>query len=206
MAFYNEKMDDHTNFVTSFTRSPQYDFGVYARGYARAAKLVSEAVIASVHFPDYEAYPVVFLYRHALELYLKSLIYKLSLVGGFRGIPDLYSRLYNRHDLRELADRVSKALHILLPTDSELAKVVDRIVTTSNEFSQIDSDSYSYRYPIDTKGDPSTVHHQIVNLASLASHMNSLLEEVEVIDFGMDIEIDVSEEMRERMESLYTSL
>ncbi len=70
MAFYNS-ISNGNNFVISFTQTPQQDFGVFAKGYTRAAFVLAEHLLEKPRFSDYEAYPVVFLYRQAFELYLK---------------------------------------------------------------------------------------------------------------------------------------
>ena len=51
-----------------FTPNPQGDFGVFAKGYTLAANRLASLLLEAPRFSDYEAYPVVFLYRHALEL------------------------------------------------------------------------------------------------------------------------------------------
>jgi hypothetical protein len=75
MAFYNES--NQSSFVISFTNAPRYDFGNFAVGYKFVANLIAEKLMESEFgFPDYQAYPVVFLYRHAFELHLKNILYK----------------------------------------------------------------------------------------------------------------------------------
>jgi hypothetical protein len=70
-----EKFSDSSNFVASFSHPPAKSLAVFARGYARAANRLSEGLLGAPKFADYDAYPVVFLYRHALELSLKHVIY-----------------------------------------------------------------------------------------------------------------------------------
>lgn len=63
MPFYDQ-IRDHTNFSFSFTSSPKYDFGAFVQGYRYAANSLAKQLIEKGRFRDYEAYPVVFLYRH----------------------------------------------------------------------------------------------------------------------------------------------
>ena len=71
-------------FVISFSKTPKYGFCIYARGYAYAGSELSKILLSKNSFGDYEAYPVVFLYRHAFELYLKGFYYQASLIANFR--------------------------------------------------------------------------------------------------------------------------
>jgi hypothetical protein len=80
MAFYNS-VSNRNNFVISFTQTPEQDFGAFAKGYTRAASNLAEQLLEKPRFADYEAYPVVFLYRHAFELSLKGLYFKAGLIS-----------------------------------------------------------------------------------------------------------------------------
>ncbi|MCX6101586.1 MAG: hypothetical protein NTV92_09290 [Candidatus Bipolaricaulota bacterium] len=172
MAFYDEQ-SDRTNFIINWTATPKGDFGVFAKGYTLAANRLAQLLLEAPRFSDYEAYPVVFLYRHALELSLKQIIYSCSL------------RLF--------------------PEDEGLRKALATVTQTCQEFSDIDLDSYAYRYPIDTKGKRSTRKHQVVNLAAFAARMSSVLEVLDTIRFGLNIEADqaqaVYEDVRRRLTS-----
>jgi hypothetical protein len=55
---------------------------------------------------------------------------------------------------------------------------------------QIDPSSYSYRYPIDNKGDTSTEKHQVLSLNELSAKMTLILDQLETIHFGLNLEID----------------
>lgn len=57
--------------------------------------------------------------------------------------------------------------------------------------------SDSYRYPISTRGDYSTRLGQSVNLSSLSDHMDSLLENLDAINFGLNLETDIEQEVYE---------
>jgi len=202
MAFYN-KLNNFNNFVISFGTNPRNDFGIFAYGYACAAsKLAEELMSRGYRFRDYEAYPIVFLYRHALELYLKNIIYKSGLLAAFKNMENIDSKLDNRHDLNILSEKATKILKILFPNDHGLELALDKILQISHEFSEIDPNSYSYRYPIDRKGNASTKHHQVVNLESLYKTMTILLEDLDAIDLGIGIETDKAQKLYEILNDL----
>ena len=77
---------------------------------------------------------------------------------------------------------------------------------TCDEFSEIDPRSDGYRYPIDSKGERSTKEHQMINLRAFADRMSSVLEDLDAIHFGLDIETDVAQEVYEAVESLLASV
>ena len=99
MAFYDE-WSDETNFVASFTSDAKCDFGVFSKRYRRDADWLTESLIQCAKVTDYEAYPVVFLYRHALELSLKHIIYSAALISAFQFSPSADGNLRNDHRLR----------------------------------------------------------------------------------------------------------
>lgn len=201
MAFYN-KLNNKSNFVISFSKNPKNDFGIFAKGYFNAASKMANILLTKNHFSDYEAYPILFLYRHALELFLKNIIYKSSLILLFKGINDITPRLYNNHNLIILSEISSKILMKLFRNDKSIFDLSHKISNICFEFSEIDPNSYSYRYPIDKKGNYSTKHHQVVNLESICSELNELLDELDTLNFGLNIESDITQEIFEILEKL----
>jgi hypothetical protein len=187
-------------FLIGWTQSPQYDFGIFARGYRNAANILSEALLAKPRFSEYEAYPVVFLYRHAFELGLKNVIFKAARLCAFRRMDDIDGKAYDTHSLRPLADIVRRVLYKLFPKSSDLRKTARNLVKLADELSKIDYSSYVYRYPTGKQGKPSIESQQEVNLIALSTSVDEALEELELIDFGLDIETDLAQEICEIME------
>jgi len=138
MAFYDEA-SGIGNFVISFTRDPRNDFGVFAEGYTRAASELAKDILSRTRFPDFDAYPVVFLYRHSLELYLKNIVYKAALLMAFKHMDDIDAKLYNTHNLTELSEKAAAILQRLFPDDASLWQFSEEIVKISSEFSDIDA-------------------------------------------------------------------
>lgn len=186
MAFYNS-IDDGNNFVTSFTQNPQQDFGFFAKGYTRAATALAEQLLEKPRFSDYEAYPVVFLYRQAFELYLKGLYFKASLISFFKDSQKVDCQFIYKHRLQPLAVTFEKICKVLFPSEQELLQLAQKVLIFADEFEQIDKHSFGYRYPIDTHGNHSTSRNQIVNLLALHKSMKELLGELEVVNFGFDV-------------------
>ncbi len=151
MAFYNS-ISDTNNFIISFTQNPQQDFGVFAKGYAGSASVLAENLLANPRFSNYEAYPVVFLYRQAFELYLKGLYYKAGLIYLFKDSQSADRQRVNNHQLQGLARVLRKDLKAFFPSDQVLIQLADKVLRYAEEFEQIDKLSDGYRYPINKEG------------------------------------------------------
>ncbi len=114
MPFYNE-LDNPSNFQISFKKNLRNDFGVFAKGYAKSVSKLAVDLLSRNRFGDYEAYPIVFLYRHSLELHLKNIIYRSVLLSTFKNIENIDHRLYNKHDLNLLSEKATQILLNLFP-------------------------------------------------------------------------------------------
>src|SRR5207253_7387722 len=89
----------HGNVVFNFTRFPKGELAVYGRSYHEAAQHLIKHV-ASTHYRDPDACPIVFLYRHAVELYLKSIIHWGNNLLRLNGKPVVQHRhVFTEHRL-----------------------------------------------------------------------------------------------------------
>ncbi|MFZ1683102.1 MAG: hypothetical protein WAU88_03135 [Candidatus Zixiibacteriota bacterium] len=194
MTFF-EGETNQSNFVIGFSKTSLSDFGVYAKGYTRAADRLAIALIEAPRFSDYEAYPVCFLYRHALELSLKQIVSDSTRLATFTFKEEVYSVLQSCHNLEKLAETVERLLVKYFPNDVDLHEFADRIRISCKEISALDQRSESFRYPVNKRGIATVDHHQIINLEAFARHLSSLLEELEVVHLGLDIETFKAEEI-----------
>lgn len=133
-----DDISDTSDFVISFTNDPKGDFGVFAKGYTLAANRLAESLLEAPRFPDYEAYPVVFLYRHALELSLKHIIYGGVKLAAFRRMDEVNEQLKNNHELADLSRTAGKVLSLLFPSDEMLNRLKTTVDVLCREWSQID--------------------------------------------------------------------
>lgn len=195
MSFYNATSDS-SNFVVAFGQEPKKEFGVFAKGYTLAASNLAEQILDKPHFSDYEACPVVFLYRQAFELYLKGFYYRAKNISFFINSQPVEQRKLD-HRLVPFAETFQKICATLFSGDNELLEIANKTVRFANEFEEIDFDSYSYRYPMDKKGYRITDYHQMVNLFSLHQSMKELLGQLEIIDLGFDLTEDQAQEIYE---------
>src|SRR5437879_5650306 len=158
----------HGDVVLNFMRFPKGELAAYARSYHEAGQhLVKHK--ASTHYRDPDACPIVFLYRHAVELYLKAIIHCGNSVLRLNNKPIEPDRnIFTEHRLRVLLKNVKPILrfqrsltnwgdsHFTCFRDGE--KVID-------ELEEFDPSSYSFRYPVDTTGAKATLpHHFLFNV------------------------------------------
>ena len=71
------KRKDRRNTVLNWHRAPEEEFDIYAGVYWNAAQTLAKNLDLDGIF-GYDACPIVFLYRHALELYLKAVLLGVS--------------------------------------------------------------------------------------------------------------------------------
>ena len=104
---------------------------------------------------DFRAYPIVFLYRHALELYLKAIILVGSDMLTLKDQPKIERHeLFNNHNLdqlREYVECVFEAYGWGWDLGNSNFGSVSDLRTIIGEFHEIDPRSSSFRYPVDRK-------------------------------------------------------
>ena len=134
-------------------------------GYKQAADLMVIQTESDETTRNFLVYPIIFNYRHFLELSLK---YHLATYGPRVGIPPNWKS----HDLALLWTAFVAMLEQFGTLDPD---DVDPIVgETILQFAKIDPDSYSHRYPVDRRGDPVPVEQADLHLPTLADVMNGV--------------------------------
>lgn len=91
--------------------------------------------------------PTLFMYRHYIELHLKSLLLDAGqLLDDPQTVPP-------KHYLQSLWQRVRKLLLKISPeSDGAWFERADQIIT---DFDALDPSSFAFRYPVDNSGAPS---------------------------------------------------
>jgi len=134
-------------------------------GYKMTADLAVTHTIANPADRDLLVFAIVFNYRQFLELSLK---YQLATHGGAVGMEPNWKT----HDLAVLWSSFSEMLELYGTPDPDEADPIVRSVVL--EFAKIDPGSYSYRYPVDTKGNPIPIEYNALCLSNLADVMKAV--------------------------------
>jgi hypothetical protein len=134
-------------------------------GYKRAVDTLVVQATESPPDRDFLVFPILFIYRHFLE---PSLKYQLATFGPTVGVEPNWTS----HDLAKLWSNFADMLERYGTSDSDEADpVVAEIVI---EFSKIDPNSYSNRYPVDRRGNPVPIGQSALDLANLADVMEAV--------------------------------
>jgi hypothetical protein len=135
---------------------PEGDLWLYARPFQTAAKRLAGAVeVDPGPVSGFDACPVVFMYRRALELHLKALV--LGEGGNFLATkPDLLS-VYKTHSVSWLAQFVSQIV-IALKWEREFrCDGVESLADFKAVIEQINGAEGGYAFRCPGKTDPSQV-------------------------------------------------
>jgi hypothetical protein len=139
----------------------------YATGYFVAAKSLVDAIYyqGKTAEVDLLIYPVVFLYRHGIELGLKSLVQILPSLWGERYDPsEKNHKLLN--EWKTVKDYLAK--HSDFDKDNVLIPKVEDILNNLVEF---DPTGQVFRYPEDKHGNQHLLEAISINIGVLANDM-----------------------------------
>ena len=123
----------------------------YIIGYFRGAESLSEECLKEEGSKDYLIYPILFLYRHFIELSLKNIIEEMCTVAEIEKPP-----LTREH-------RITVILQDFEKIYTEICKEMKDLRRCVNEYAKIDPDSTRFRYAKDQNG-KETVHLKYIDL------------------------------------------
>ncbi len=167
-------------------------WGLYISGYKIAADSLVKKVIRTKRHQDSLVYPIVFLYRHYIELLLKKI-----LLDGYR-LLDKTQEVPTVHKLDYLWRECRAILLEIWPEEDTTA--LDSIETCIKNIMEIDPSSTGFRYPVDKNDKPSLPELTHINIRHLSTTINdtiSLLEGascgiVEYLGYKMECEYEMN--------------
>jgi hypothetical protein len=134
-------------------------------GYESAASHLIVEALRKPREDERLIYPIVFLYRHLIELSLKELI---ETYGPRVGVaPDRKS-----HGLSELwrkYEQICSGFDVAVGDEAQA-----HMAAIIAEFDDIDPGSFSFRYHSDKKGKPIDLKHSVLDLARLGDVMRGV--------------------------------
>ncbi|MBS4055278.1 MAG: hypothetical protein KGZ64_11035 [Thermaerobacter sp.] len=135
------------------TNYPGDEFGNYAERFKRSADILLDQ-IGENRFKeaDQVIMPALFLYRHSLELILKSLYVTHSLTVRSTDIEKLQQKL-NDHGLESLWDKCGECFQENVGRGQKAKDHLKRLRQAVLEFHQLDRYSDVFRYPYNTQLD-----------------------------------------------------
>lgn len=140
-------------------------FVMMSEGYRKSADCLVEQALQDWREANYLIYPILFLYRHALELNLK---YIINVYGPSVGIDPVW----NSHDFQVLWPEFLNVLEEFGTDDPDRAdQIVGGVIA---QFGNIDPGSFSHRYPCDRFGNAIPLVQDCVNLETLRDVMDGV--------------------------------
>ena len=169
-------------------------FGFYARKFHEAGQALFERMFARASYSSLEACPIVFLYRHALELYLKGIVLIGCEISQLHGETLANrERLLKTHQLLPLLPPMKQTFGMvgwIWQIDIEGLRTFDEVEEVLRAFEEIDPGSYTFRYPVNTNGQPSVPHHFIFHMPTFCERMDTFLNMLEAAVMGLEVTRD----------------
>ena len=172
---FNARVDTSTAFWAS-------DWNRYSSGYLQAGEILLEQLREDYTRRDHLVYPIVFLYRHFLELRLKEICQRAEILRG-----DWEDTNMN-HDLLALWKRARPKIEKEFEGDDP--KVLDRIEMNITKVHQLDPKSMSFRYPVDKKQRPSVTGREFLNPFEFVDSLAETIETLNGVTAGLLVALD----------------
>jgi len=168
---------------------------IVASSYREGAEVLARATADGKATLDLAILPIVFLYRHYLELTIKDVIDTLrSLEGEGEGYPQ-------HHNLKNLWSEATRLvrMHYGQRTPPEF----DRVQSCIDEFEVHDPESFSFRYPTDKKGKAALRGIKHINVRHLYETMERVSALLEGIGCDLHHKLDLISEMQSGYDPYY---
>ena len=147
----------------------------YARAYHEAAKRLFGSFRQTDDYREMDAHPIVFLYRHALEVYLKTVI---DIGNNLLYLRDKPAKNWGQHNLATLLSSVREIFDLIdcsdmwKPPTFRSFSDVERVVL---EVNKVPHDAF--RYPVDPTGTKELLPDSLLfNMSTFADKLDALLE------------------------------
>jgi hypothetical protein len=172
----------------------------YTEGYRRGAMRLVSFVMEKGREQDYLVYPIVFLYRHHIELILKSLLTRIAYVID-HALTGPEKEHLGRHRLDLLWQDLRPKLDLMSDVAGwkKLAAAdIEGIHSHIRQLTALDPDSFSFRYTHNKKGaislPPDLVNLNLRHFAHMTGRLADYLD-------TLDTAVGVLEEGKMEMEA-----
>jgi len=134
------------------------------QGYKTAADILVDHVISKGREQDTLVYPIVFLYRHYLELLIKNIIENgVKYLNKGENPPNI-------HLLAELWEKAKNIINEIFEEEEGSQELeIDHYI---KEFVEVDKYSQAFRYHKDTKGNELLEQTELINIRHFSECIN----------------------------------
>lgn len=142
------------------------ELSIYSEGYKRAGNMLSDKLQKNRNGIDFLIYPLIFLYRHHIELELKIIIKE----GNYLLEDEKVMR--NHHKLHNLWDDAKKIIEeIWSDSPKDDLKTVEKTVLQLND---LDPGSYAFRYDRDKQGNKPNPDLNNIDIKKFSKVINNI--------------------------------
>ncbi|NYA15555.1 hypothetical protein [Serratia fonticola] len=168
----------------------------YTEGYRQAAEILISHIDASGRDQDFLVYPVLFLYRHHIELLIKQII---GLALQLADEPDKYQYKKDNHNLNTLWPLAQKLIlevdECYRPSDFKIVKEVVK------ELHHADERATDFRYARRNDGTRSLEGIHYINTRRFGEKMGRVSDLLDAIDNGLQYLLDCKAEVNSILDS-----
>jgi hypothetical protein len=180
-----------------FSNEPTGEFGYYgSSGFLEAARTLARSFAKRRGKRQIDILPVLFLYRHSIELLAKAVIlsgHQLMRQGGSgRTERDLFAGFRrSRHRLLPLLDSIGEVFEYAhwewhwpkpaIGSFNDTRRVIE-------ELDALDPDSFNFRYPTNIRGERAISPSHLIGQRTILRVLDDLAESLDTAVFGLDAE------------------
>ena len=179
--FFSAPLYTYGNALINWQGKPTQELTAYAHSYRNAASsLVATHQQRIYGTIDEAALPILFLYRHSIELYLKAIVYKAAVVTiNEAELGVALPKLWREHSLMALAEMakpvISTSSGELLAVTGELEQ---RILDIVRRIDDVDAGSYTFRYPVTSRGTGALPPLFMTNIFVFSDEVEEVLDDI----------------------------
>jgi hypothetical protein len=158
------------------------DWHRYSTGYVAAGRVILEHLREHPRERDSLAFPILFLFRHYLELRLKEVAIRAGI------LLDAEEPIVKRHNLSFLWTTTRPLIEKAYPDDER--SILDRAEAAIAKINDLDPDSMRFRYPVTSTGGPSFPGVEYINPADIVDDLQETLELLDGVTEGLLVALD----------------
>lgn len=179
--FFSAPIGTNGNALVNWAPNPAEDLIAYAAAYRTAAmNLVASHEQRKTGNIDYQALPILFLYRHCFELCLKTIVFRAAMLTiNEDELQNAIPRLWREHSLVALFEMAKPILSA--DTESPLTvtnELEHKVCELAQNLDEVDSGSFSFRYPVTSRGRTSLPECFMTNIFIFSAHIEGVLDDI----------------------------
>lgn len=180
--------------VLNWCGTREEEIALYAEAFHLAGRTLADQFGTTGAISDLEAVPIVYLYRHALELYMKAVILEGAELLKWRRLGPLdTARATSTHRFTELLPDFAAVLdqpEFGWDMGADHVRTKQQFTQVVSEFDQFDPRSESFRYPVRKDGNSSLSEQFAFNIGLYCSTLDPILKTLDGVITGIHVTIE----------------